>query len=98
VVSHLVRNATLKETHVSTSGQLLDRGIADAGIRENSNAKAHLYEAILLVDRKMDEEFARTGRTQERLGLTLEPGVQVRFLSGEEKRGWEREYAKSAGT
>ena len=60
--------------------------------------KAHLYEAILLVDRKMDEEFARTGTTQERLGLRLEPGVQVRFLSGEEKRGWEREYAKSGGT
>jgi hypothetical protein len=60
--------------------------------------KAHLYEAIPLVDRRMDEEFAKTGTTQARLGLRLEPGVQVLFLSGEEKRGWERKCAKSAGT
>jgi len=60
--------------------------------------KAYLCEAILLMNRRMDEEFARTGTTQARLRPRLEPGVEARFLGGEEKTGWEKEYAKSAST
>jgi hypothetical protein len=50
--------------------------------------KAHLYEAILLVNRGIDQAVQALGSVEERRRIDCKP-PKVRFLTDEEQKEWE---------